>query len=521
LRRALVERGQLVFSNWTAANLISQVLWGALFALPFGATYTVLRSSTLVIALAGAIALFRILRDSDCPLLVATLGAFIFLFNPLSSVLSVTFMTDIPYAAMQTIAIFLLLASTRSHLRWQNRLGWAVAVAALLCRQVGMAIPLGYGAARVSQIGFRWRTILPAVTPVAVFVAIQVLYQNWLKYAGLKPAVFNRQISLLASDVFGTTTRQIATDVTKFIEFFLYYFGLFLLPLTLIVAALFTQTLSRRNAISLWAGIGIAAIFITWLGPKMPVWRETIRSWTLGVDVDGVPPVAAFWPIVTLFSALGVLLLILTLALSGRVIWRNSIKRESSPVQIFAATVVIALLGATALVPPMWRFERYIVPVIPCLVVLVCVPLRMETTRQVPRVAIWVSAICMFAMAMYSVLGTHDYLAEKRVRWEALQDLIQKNGILPENVDAGWVYNAPNSYGVYGSLYDEHSWFKTQDFQVVAALNPGRESFDGFSLVKIYPINRWAPWSSAPGSIVVLHRIGQPSGPYVPRRSAP
>ena len=51
--RMLVEQGELRLSGWTAANLITQLLWGALFCLPFGFSFTALRISTLVLAMLG------------------------------------------------------------------------------------------------------------------------------------------------------------------------------------------------------------------------------------------------------------------------------------------------------------------------------------------------------------------------------------------------------------------------------------------------------------------------------------
>ncbi|MEH2041994.1 hypothetical protein [Nostoc sp.] len=47
--QSLVEKGNLKISPWSAANLLSQVFWGALFCLPFGFSFTALRFSTLTL----------------------------------------------------------------------------------------------------------------------------------------------------------------------------------------------------------------------------------------------------------------------------------------------------------------------------------------------------------------------------------------------------------------------------------------------------------------------------------------
>src|SRR5689334_10088256 len=46
--KTLLETGSFVLSDWTAANLLPQALWGILFCLPFGFSFTALRFSTLI-----------------------------------------------------------------------------------------------------------------------------------------------------------------------------------------------------------------------------------------------------------------------------------------------------------------------------------------------------------------------------------------------------------------------------------------------------------------------------------------
>src|SRR5690242_11795839 len=66
--RKLVEEGALQFSGWTAANLLAQVAWGALFTLPLGFSFTALRVSTLVLGLAGVLATYGLLREARAPI---------------------------------------------------------------------------------------------------------------------------------------------------------------------------------------------------------------------------------------------------------------------------------------------------------------------------------------------------------------------------------------------------------------------------------------------------------------------
>src|SRR5215212_5273570 len=80
--QTLVDQGQLEISPWTAASLVFQVYWGALFVEAFGFSHTVLRTSTLVLGAAGVVGFYVLLRRLVDPAL-ALLGALLLLFNPL------------------------------------------------------------------------------------------------------------------------------------------------------------------------------------------------------------------------------------------------------------------------------------------------------------------------------------------------------------------------------------------------------------------------------------------------------
>ena len=51
-----LETGHYRLNDWLAPNMPFQVLWGALFCLPAGYSFTALRLSTLVLALIGLVA---------------------------------------------------------------------------------------------------------------------------------------------------------------------------------------------------------------------------------------------------------------------------------------------------------------------------------------------------------------------------------------------------------------------------------------------------------------------------------
>jgi hypothetical protein len=139
----ILEHGDLRLLDYSGSLNFVQVLWGAIFCLPFGFSFSALRLSTWMCAalcLCGTYLLLLELRVSRRDSLIATavLGAY-----PIFFMLSYTFMTDVPFL---TAMVWSLLAFVRA-LRWQHDgwlLGggcysppcpWAYALSASYCRQ--------------------------------------------------------------------------------------------------------------------------------------------------------------------------------------------------------------------------------------------------------------------------------------------------------------------------------------------------------------------------------------------------
>lgn len=71
----LIETGSYYPTANTAMPLLVHVLWGSLFWLPKGFSFTALRLSTLVAALVGIVGLYYLMRDLRQPRWLAVLAA--------------------------------------------------------------------------------------------------------------------------------------------------------------------------------------------------------------------------------------------------------------------------------------------------------------------------------------------------------------------------------------------------------------------------------------------------------------
>ena len=151
----LLRGGDLRVLDYSGSLNPVQVIWGTLFCLPFGFSFTALRVSTWMAGLLGLWGLYLLLRDQsvsrrDALLGTACLGAY-----PVYFVLSFSFMTDVPAV---TCMVWATLAFLRATSRRSDPWLW-------------VAIALSCGAVGVRVVG--------AVVPVAMGVMLFVEREGW------------------------------------------------------------------------------------------------------------------------------------------------------------------------------------------------------------------------------------------------------------------------------------------------------------------------------------------------------
>src|SRR5690349_19660331 len=102
--RDLVEHGHYEHHPYLTATFVAQAYWGALFTWLFGFSFTVLRLSTLVLAVVGGWAVARAAMALGLPRGLALLCGILCCANPLMMNLAYSFMTDVPFLAACSLA---------------------------------------------------------------------------------------------------------------------------------------------------------------------------------------------------------------------------------------------------------------------------------------------------------------------------------------------------------------------------------------------------------------------------------
>ncbi|WP_168201642.1 glycosyltransferase family 39 protein [Phreatobacter aquaticus] len=500
--KALVQDHRLVFSEWIATNNLTSALWGSLFALVFGFSFETLRLSTLVAGFLGGAALYGWVRQAGFSPASALMAAFCLMFNPIYFQLSFSFMTDVPFTAALTIALALITRGVLAGRPGATAGGWAAALFALLMRQVGMAIPLAHAAANIVTRRPTWRGMAVAILPVVAFVAVQRGYARFLAETGRMPELYGMQSDAMWKMLAGPVAESIPVAAV-FLLYLLLYLGLFLSPLAPgFVGAAYRDLGARWRPpiVLLVVALTVATtVALLALGHPMPIWHDALTVGGLGVSGDGPPAPGVMWVIVTVVSALSGWALFVALIAHGFA-WRRW--SPGMPwLMVFAGCTALIIAAPVAFIS--FRFDRYLVPMMPCLImvgVIGACAARPDDQRGSSQAAF---AILMAMMAAFSIAGTKDYMASRAVHDAAVRSLLDQ-GIPSERIDAGWVFNGYRNFGRFGTVRDMYSWLLTPDYRVASRPAPG------YDIIESRPVQRWLPWAIGRTPILVMRRQAAP-----------
>jgi len=514
----LVEQGVYQPTGWLAMTLILHVYWGALFCLPHGFSFMAVRISTLVLSLVGVLGLYALIRQLDRPRWLAMICALTLGFNPIYFSLANTFMTDVPFTAWEILACLFFVRYLQREKNFDLCLATALAIAALLIRQLGLAIPMAFGVALLFKNGFQkhawFRASLPAILTVGTLIA----FNHWLRVSGRAIGDYN----LAFTQMLGKSKHPLMLPL-NFAHYgwvMLMYLGLFLLPIFAVVKFNRpTEAEKSRSAIWVWlAWLGLLTLTVGHYFLKtalMPVHLNILDAWGLGPltlcdtqmlkfpDVPLLP--TAFWVVVTGLSLLGAgLLVALVVKEVTRLASEYRSRNLSAPAvdrQMKNTLAIFFLAGTLIYLGPLLIngfFDRYLLTAVVLLGAFVAVTLPV-IERPPLSLRHLAGILLMVGFAGYAIAGTRDYLEWNRIRWEALADL-QRENISPKQIDGGfefngWYFYDPKSHGPR----HKSDWW-VQDDEYILSFG----QIAGYEIHREYQYAHWLP--PYQGKILVLKR---------------
>jgi 4-amino-4-deoxy-L-arabinose transferase-like glycosyltransferase len=521
---------ELVMFPVVAATAVGQVLWGGLFALVFGMELGVMRLSTVVMVGLGAVALYSILRQLGVTRGRSSLGMALYLFNPLTFVLTFTFMTDPHFASWMLIAVALYLRGLRPDDMKPSVIVGASIVAgfAFWIRQQGALIPAAIVLYLLlsRRLWLNWRSVRLGLQVALAPAIMLIAYYAWLYWLNDVPSVQENFLDRAVDEGWNGTW-----FLVRHLPFFdAMYLGLFLLPLAIALLPGFRRPARQPFFASAWGywaflvtlGLLVFGLFqLSFQGRRMPYIPQFLGSGGFGpADVPGgrrrVVEWDQVWSGLTVAAAVGAILLALFLSRTVR----TGVSLERAGAGLVGMVAIWQVIG---MIPASYQYidrggslDRYILPFIPLTIALAFWAVR---DVQLVQPAVWVG-VALFAAV--SVAGTRDYLVYLDAVWEMAEEA-NAAGVPNEKMDAGSAWDGYHLYtdmldlGITKSLSPRGSpWWvyfyaKQTDSTYMVTTNPAwrngyfvveRREYDQWledDPVYVYIVRRWdAPWPPRP-----------------------
>lgn len=513
--KLLLEKGDFQLSGWTATNLLTQVLWGALFCLPFGFSFTALRFSTLTLGLIGVLATYGLLREINTNSKLSLLGALVVAINPLYFGLSNTFMNDVHFFGLAILSLYFFVRGLKQDSKTEIVVGTIIACLAILSRQVGLVIPLAYGCAYIFKKGVTIPNCIRAFLPAFIGLGCQVFYQTWLQLTMRAPDKYGNQFKTLFHELLKGLDNLIINFTTVTV-FSLIYLGLFLFPFLLLLFTRKKHNLfhGRRKLVFLiFLGSVVALKILTSQDRLMPLFQgHVLTDFGIGPVIlkNSELPKAPqlFWFTATVLGVIGAALLIQYLFLA---VWQVIAKNQESEIAdrrwiavfgiaaIFIYFIPLGFVGLGAF----GFYDRYLIFLLPLLMMIISVYTTSIRNWKIGYKSLSIVVIMMLLYGGFTIGATHDYLSWNRVRWQALRDLMQDEQVLPSRIDGGFEFNG---WYLYRNDYDDwkyepdKSWYWVDKDDYVVSFNP----ITGYEEIKRYSFSRWLPWGQ--DKIIVLNK---------------
>lgn len=463
----LLRTGELKILDWSVSQNVAHVLWGALFCLPLGFSFTALRLSTWVASLLGLVGLHLLLRELGVRRVDALVGVAVLAFYPVYFILSLSFMTDVPFV---TVTIWFFAALVRALTRGSPR---ALAAASLFACLAVAIRPVGIFLAGVLLLArwpssTRWwrptRVQLAAAAAPIVVLALLTLARPSLTESRADLTWVHGSWAWRWQVNFTFDGLQLGRWLLANLTVVVGTLGVALAPLAL-------GSLSRERArvalpVGLLAAAALTGTLLARGGVGAPLDPEFIWSLReLGATEALVPPLTVApvrslaWSLAAMFVAT------VSLALALAPLARHGLRPE-------AGGLAWGALGYFAMGTVLWLFyDRYALPL-----VAIVVALRLGAAG-VPRRRLALLGVAM--MATVSGVGTWDHLQYNRALWTAVA-WARDTGIDARRLDGGYVINGWLQYA-----HPEHAQRAANGGVAVSDVNGGRPG--RYGIVKRLP----------------------------------
>jgi hypothetical protein len=527
--KTLLETGVFQLSDWTATNLLPQALWGTLFCLPFGFSFTALRISTLTFGLIGVIATYGLLREAKAGSQTALFGSLVVALNPIYFALSNSFHNDIPSFTLCILSVYFLAHGIRLNSQFIITTGLILSLVSILNRQSSLAILPAFGIAYLAKRGLTFETFLKSIFPTFAGIVVYLTYRYWLDITEKTPFLYGLQIEKLL-ETLSKGLRVIVLTYTENIFLFSIYLGLFVFPfLILYFPSQFDKFFARQKLLSLCMTFLLIAIGVVLIleGRQMPLVGNILAYFGLGPQtLEGYNSflrqnkylrviIRGCWALLTLVGLVGASILFQYLILTIQAFTTRKNESSQGWLIIFLFTTAFLYLLPFGGINKRYWFDRYLILPLPLIMasILILTKQFFENGNLKPSIII-VSLATLLLLGTFTISATHDYLLWNRVRWYALENLMQGAKVSPNQIGVGeftgWHFG--NRIEICNPAFQKISKPIRVDWKDFTCFSHDADHeytvssvpLPGYQPQNLYPFRRWLPWREE--VLYVLHK---------------
>jgi len=513
----LLAGGGLRVPAWSSTFPPAQIAWGALFTALAGFSYTVLRISTLVLAVLATLAFHALLRALGCARGHALVGALTLALYPVMFVLSFTFMTDVPMLAGVVASLWAIItglprphASSTTDPGYRGAwigVGLALAVVASLVRPVAIAVPAALLVTLVTGGARRGRAqalVLLAIALVTTAAAMALAGRYWTGAAegegGLGYRIERLRYLLLVSP------RVYAEALLSMLA----HLGLAAAP-----ALLATAPPPRRWPWRLAVVLVVAAMGVSLLAPQAVDALKPRATWSVQELGAARPLLVGELPYGGMRRVLGLAATGIGLLAAACLVVRTSVGlRSGGPLRSVHGTLLLAFGAISlALCFALWFFyDRYYLPLVPVVIALALGSNGREppdTRQRGPALHTVAAGTVLAGLLALDVSGVRDMLAFARTVDGVLGGLVA-SGVPWRQIDAGYAENGWHLYAHPENLPPGADVERDVPHVTVGGDLPyaiANGPLPGYAIREIVPLPRL--WAST-DRVYVLVREGEP-----------
>ncbi|GJM32936.1 MAG: hypothetical protein DHS20C18_19370 [Saprospiraceae bacterium] len=399
-------------------------------------------------------------------------------------------MTDVPFMVLGIVMIYLYNKAFDGGGEKYWWLATILAAVTVLLRQFALLWPLAFGVAWVLRHR-NWRAVLSAGVGILLCWITLKAFSQYLELNNLLSPTFGSLSDLLRSLTLNFFQYRLKEDGGMI----LFNCAVFILPALVIVF----RMRRKRHLVLLF----LSSLIVFYAGQKG--WNNLLVGnvfFNTGLGPLTLPSDNEKWfhealipdGIIKVFGLFGATILIQYLAikaLDNFHLWRQWPTKKWWKIGLFFLSLGICFF----ILFDNYQFDRYFLPIAVILLLLFNPDPEPRRIKKIVAIAL------LGIMAIFSITATHDYMQWNETRWKVLRQLMETEGIPPENIDGGFEFNAWYKTGPRNPfIKGNKSWWFVREDEYAVSFGPYgcyqiEENYIYHSLLK--------PWGD---TLYLLHR---------------